>query len=148
METLGEAIREHLELRRLRGVDPRELAREEEAAFGLAGEEPEDRADHGLASERAEPLAQAGAASGLFVGGGMREEAWYASQETAEIDMRTILGTEPDGIDDLPRAGGEAQDEAGAPRVASGVVHHAGSLENELDRLDWEVSRPSRLAGR
>jgi hypothetical protein len=87
MGLLDEAIREHLDLKRRRGADPSEVEREEQAALGLAGEDSPSSVESGTeepvgvaspAVDEADPRARA--------------EALYASQETVEIDMQTLLG--------------------------------------------------------
>jgi len=134
MGLLDEAIREHLELKRRRGGDPTEIAREEREALepvppSAAG--PDDGAPHGAAGD---PLPAAGseasapelsalgpsAEAGDFGGGG---------EETAELDMQSVLGAEemlteehraplaPSAEQDeefeweAPRGGGERQPE-------------------------------------
>ncbi|MGH2904546.1 MAG: hypothetical protein ACRDK7_13325 [Solirubrobacteraceae bacterium] len=65
MGLLDDAIREHMELKRLRGADPGEVARQEHDALG--------RISH---PERESNFANVG-------------------EETAELDMRTVLGGQP-----------------------------------------------------
>jgi hypothetical protein len=60
MGLLDDAIREHLELKRLHGADPAEVAREERAALSGAADPPGPGPAHAI-------------------------------QETAELDMRTVL---------------------------------------------------------
>jgi hypothetical protein len=141
MGLLDDAIREHLELRRRRGVDPSEVAREEQDALGaLDGDAL--AADEGAARE--EPLT---AESGIAdeAPSAIPQDASYAGQETAELDMRTILGVEPHDyasppdLDGEPRARrmvpspshamssrAEADAEAPAPRTAG------------LEAMDWD----------
>jgi hypothetical protein len=85
MGMLDDAIRDHLELKRRRGADPSEVAREQREALDMA-EEPLDDADfapHNEASVTAEAEG-ALAASVAEDGGG-------TAGETAELDMRTVL---------------------------------------------------------
>ncbi len=100
MGLLDDAIREHLELKRLRGADPGEVAREERAALNpvtsdegsepterLAdddGSEPSGDHDHADAVDPPEPPPE------------------HPIQETAEIDMRTVLEA-IDSDEDTPR---------------------------------------------
>ena len=86
MGLLDDAIRDHLELKRLRGADPGEVAREQKEALTPVlddeGAATEDEPvlvleDFNLATE--DP-AGAGPAKG--------------GEETAELDMRTVLGEE------------------------------------------------------
>ena len=96
MGLLDDAIREHMELKRLHGADPGEVARQEQDALGpvlreetptpqVAVEdapEPEDIAPEDVAVP-AEDSQAAPAADFANVG-----------QETAELDMRTVLHDE------------------------------------------------------
>jgi hypothetical protein len=93
MGLLDDAIRDHLELKRLRGADPGEVAREQEEALtpvlGDEGDATEEEPllvleDFNLATE--EP-----AGLGPAKGG----------QETAELDMRTVLGEEQGSSSEL-----------------------------------------------
>jgi hypothetical protein len=143
MGTLDEAIREHLELRRLRGVDRDELARDEQAALGPPGDELAE----GPADERWARTAASPAPAGVAVAVREQQEALYASQETAELDMSTVFDIESTSATTPDRADGEAQRDT-ASLASSGIGHGASSLETELDRLDWEVSRTRPLAGR
>jgi hypothetical protein len=98
MGLLSNAIREHLELKRLRGADPSEVIHEEREAFGptLRGENTVStgtvmdsemcsnaREDHGLNGAKAHS----------------NPDLSRLSQETVELDMRTVMGTEPVGGD-------------------------------------------------
>jgi hypothetical protein len=95
MGLLDEAIREHLELKRMRGTDQGEVARIEQEALGSidrAEDAPEryppvpDGSPSGI--DRDEGDLSAAVASARVVG------ASSVDQETAELDMRTVLGEE------------------------------------------------------
>ncbi len=103
MGLLDDAIREHLELKRLRGADPSDVARLEREALGpvrrgAAG--PEDLAgDETLAPPPAEPFDAERAAthplvdeSATLIPGG---EPSTVGQDTAEIDMESVIAAEP-----------------------------------------------------
>jgi hypothetical protein len=114
MGLLDDAIREHMELKRLRGADPSEVARQEHDALGPVvrehdGDEQDPRdgeggdGDHGDHNPHDE-LAPAAAASG----GGHRAESpeptrdadfGSVGQETAELDMRTVLDDQHEAAD-------------------------------------------------
>jgi hypothetical protein len=81
MGLLDEAIREHLELRRTRGVDPGEVARKEQEALG-----PISRAQ--AATPENQPLVFP------IVSASRGSDPSSVGQETAELDMRTVLGDE------------------------------------------------------
>jgi hypothetical protein len=86
MGLLDDAIREHMELKRLRGADPGVLARQERDALGpvVREHDPEEPA-----LERGPDFANVG-------------------QETAELDMRTVLdGQSQDGVEQAPSIPGE-----------------------------------------
>jgi hypothetical protein len=143
MGLLEDAIREHLELKRLRGADPAEVAREQnEVLDAPASAEPEAgtpdeaaagayQADGGaqLPEEAAgvadDPSAPPAAPSaGEFAGVG---------EETAEIDMEAVLAQHP------PPAG----EPGDPPELAQGRMP-AGMTEE--DSLEWEVPARSHDA--
>jgi hypothetical protein len=105
MGLLDDAIRDHLELKRLRGADPGEVAREQKEALTpiLTEEDAAPEEDHLLTLEdfNVEPgpaapeLSEAPEAdpeppSQLALGA----ELPAGGQETAEIDMQTVLGAD------------------------------------------------------
>jgi hypothetical protein len=146
MGLLDDAIREHLELKRRRGAEPGEIARVEREAL-----EPdfgdEQVGWHGdLDGETDLPVeAFAGDDSGEPAGIGAvpaddpdAESAERAhgpdfstlGQETAELDMRTVLD------EDLDAPAGVAP----AGPVAGGPARDVSSRESpEADSLEWEV---------
>ena len=93
MGLLDDAIREHMDLKRLRGADPSEVAREEQDVLGPVHlqeqAEPqapeEDPADEKEIAPAAQDFANVG-------------------QETAELDMRTVLQDEQSRRGGLPSA--------------------------------------------
>ncbi len=132
MGLLDDAIREHLELKRRRGADPGEVAREQREALDPVPRDEHDAQDDGdaLVDDAALELgggdadaaggAAAPADSEPIVGdpSSTPERTLDASAgETAELDMRTVLGEEG-GAEELP---------------------------SEEDSLEWEVpADPSR----
>ena len=94
MGLLDDAIREHLEFKRQHGGDPDEVARQECEALG-----PEERSDgtmagHGNSSEAAvEPAAELALAAEDSPPTS-EQNLPHAGEETAELDMRTVLKTE------------------------------------------------------
>jgi hypothetical protein len=143
MGLLEDAIREHLELKRLRGADPAEVAREQHEALdppagqqptalvddhAHAGEEQTDDGGHRLdgdaptTADHPDDVPQAPVASDLS----------HTAQETAELDMQEVLANEP-------AAAGENAD-----RPDSDLAEGAEAPEREDDSLEWEVpARPS-----
>jgi hypothetical protein len=161
MGLLDDAIRDHLELKRLRGADPGEVAREQREALepDLVGEEsvavqdspataledPEPEPDRTTMPVRAtsvvmpESPVDSGGTPEIEGDGAdsasVAEEATTGPEETVELDMRTVM--------DEPEAGSAREDSfdslAGAGRAGG-----AASVEvlNE-DQLEWEVPEES-----
>jgi hypothetical protein len=122
MGLLEEAIREHLELKRLRGADPAQVARERHDALDPpTGEQPAAPLGDQVDENGTEPTAAAlpgeepAEAEGASVPP-IAEESGVANvgEETAELDMQAVL--------ENPDLAGE----------------HAGA-EVEEDSLEWEV---------
>ncbi len=157
MGLLDDAIREHLELKRRRGADPGEVAREqhealdpveleraplEEGGHALAGEPAQDAGEslETLEPELGAPAAAGGpeAAPAAFAEAPptpAHETVTAGAGETAELDMRTVLG------DDVA-----ASDELATPGVAGGVrpAPVAGAplrddAPSDGDSLEWEM---------
>ena len=165
MGLLDEAIRDHLELKRRRGADPGEVAREEHEALDSPG------------GARAPAAQQAPAPDSPFPEDPELEESLapassHEVQETEELDMKPLLEDEPvaipdDASGDFMGAAGDAlewhspQDEASGPQVAAqSATAEAGRGESadedvleetpeflretpEQDRL-WFEQRPPR----
>ena len=130
MGLLDDAIREHLELKRLRGADPSDVAREQDAALGPVhgGDEPElgdapgDRVEGGPPEES---LQQSTDAPTLTTAS--------AGQETVEINMEAELAGS-DFKHDPPR--GAAHEAAAA--------HPARPHMSRDESLEWEVPSDRR----
>jgi len=136
MGLLDDAIREHLELKRLRGADPGEVAREQHEALDPVPD-PRDASDgDAVAVDEVEPGDVAGSAP---VAGATRDADPASSsnpeesadlsevvQETAELDMRTVMDE---------HAGDAVVDAAGEGTLDAGSA--AGHAEE--DSLEWEV---------
>jgi hypothetical protein len=88
MGLLDDAIREHLELKRLHGADPGEVARKEHEALGREALEfaPPDgsAADHSVADGKA-------ANAGATPQSASERDLSHVGQETVELDMRTVM---------------------------------------------------------
>jgi len=131
MGLLDDAIREHLELKRQRGADPGEVAREQHEAL--------DAPVHEASTEDAAPIADEASAAPLVdptpappldaaTDGGVPDESDPQSAgqvtdtavagETAELDMSSVLGEE-----------GEAHEQDRAPDAAP----------TQEDSLEWEM---------
>jgi hypothetical protein len=166
MGLLDDAIREHLELKRLRGADPSEVAREERAALGppavdedveeYDSDEP-DLAEPDGESEGYDEEERSGGGAGradgeadLSAGGGLPR----SSEETMEVDMRTIIDAHLGHDDDDLELNGEAMAaNAAACSIASnsasgGPGVDPGSVDWEVrQRRRWLVPRPVRVHG-
>ncbi|HEY3864831.1 MAG TPA: hypothetical protein VGL54_01935 [Solirubrobacteraceae bacterium] len=131
MGLLDDAIREHMELKRLRGADPSEVARQERDALGPVvrahdSDEPgtfedgehgghayeEHHADHADFGGHTDPVHEDGVHGENDLSRASHPErgADFANvgQETAELDMRTVLDGPPeDGLEEAPAISGE-----------------------------------------
>ena len=134
MGLLDEAIREHLELKRRRGADPGEIAREErEALDPVFPEDPRpatpDEEPHAVLADpeppQGDPLAEAAAEPALH--DAVEEPPPAIGEETAELDMEAVLDQDERLANETPRA----QDQPPAPHAEAG-------FEDEL--LEWETS--------
>jgi hypothetical protein len=108
MGLLDDAIREHMELKRLRGADPSEVARQEQDALGpvLLEEYAESQVPQdGIAAAEeiapdgeiaAEDAARAEDDSSGSSQPAQQQDFANVGQETAELDMRTVLEEEHD----------------------------------------------------
>jgi hypothetical protein len=144
MGLLDDAIREHMELKRLRGADPGEIAREEKDVLGrvprrddpqegaaepVAADESEDHRD---GFEQPESVADEDPALGSDVTSepsltARGEDFANVGQETAEIDMRTVL--------DEHHAGEVAEDvsQADPPQPAGALDEDGEPVEDVLE---------------
>jgi hypothetical protein len=133
MGLLDDAIREHLELKRLRGADPGEVAREQrEALDPVPGTAP--TAPVGSAPAGDDPSRESQPAHG--------PDFSNVGQETAELDMRTVLGAEhaPPAAHAPSAAADGAHEAAPVGSVPVGAVGGASAAEHpEEDSLEWEV---------
>ncbi len=130
MGLLDDAIREHLELKRLRGADPGVVAREEQDALGpvpCRGEAAYgDEADSGpdaTHDDEALPAPDAAPTADSVDSGSV-------GQETVEINMEAELASEGD-LDPSPTADRDAR--------ARPVAHPASARAISDESLEWEV---------
>jgi hypothetical protein len=126
MGLLDDAIREHLELKRLKGADPQEIARDERDALGRASA----AADRSELSDALQPPASSGvthrAASAAAVHG--------RGQETVELDMDAALADERESFAPAGEHGGQAADDQ--DQVPQGTPDTQDSLEREAP---WQM---------
>jgi hypothetical protein len=139
MGLLDDAIREHLELKRLRGADPGLVSREESEVFGpvrdeqLANEDGEIAVPKALADEEATPAGQDPAQPENFSNVG---------QETAELDMRTVLEDES-GLGDALAGPAPAGPVAARPSSSGASQEHSATD----DSLEWEMPGDGAVDG-
>jgi hypothetical protein len=146
MGLLDDAIREHLELKRQRGADPGEVAREQHEALDAPARatSPEDGSlpvDAASAAPLVDPPATA--LPGLDSSGGGAEENMSLQPpaqtsdttvggETAELDMSSVLGEDGDAVTDQAAPSNPA-DDAEAP------METAEPALTQEDSLEWEM---------
>lgn len=125
MGLLDDAIREHLELKRLRGADPSDVAREEDAALGPVHrrDEPDPDTspeDQAVATHPEEPLPQATDVPS--------PSDSSTGQETVEINMEAELA----GSD-------HAYAPSGHPARTAQVGHPDRAQASSGESLAWEM---------
>jgi hypothetical protein len=151
MGLLEDAIREHLELKRLRGADPAEVAREQREALEVSTGEPSTGEpptgepptasveNHAVVDENgADTVGHAPAAeppagddyAGEESQAPLASEPSHSAQETAELDMKSVMAEEPATGDELaPPEGSHIPDAEGDPPA----------LTADEESLEWEV---------
>ena len=131
MGLLDDAIREHLELKRLRGADPGLVSREESEVFGPvqdmepAHDDGEIAVPENAATEDAPPAEHDPAQPEGFSNVG---------QETAELDMRSVLDDKSDR--DAAPVGSAPAGPAAARPASSDASREDGATD---DSLEWEM---------
>jgi hypothetical protein len=144
MGLLDDAIREHLELKRRRGANPEEVAREQREALDVVAERTVASADADPTAPAPPPAAidspdiDGDVASGADdppSDAAPEEVSPSAAGETAELDMSSVLGKTDDAED---QSGGPAEADAGEQAHASAPPVPAGPATEE-DSLEWEV---------
>jgi hypothetical protein len=127
MGLLDDAIREHLELKRLKGADPGDVAREEREALGKGGtaEQAGAEAYEGQVEHVGPGHDDDGQATEL--GGPPAHGA--AGQETIELDMESVLASRP-------RSTATQADSGDEPTP----VHQPSSPSPDTgESLEWEM---------
>jgi hypothetical protein len=141
MGLLEDAIREHLELKRLRGADPAEVAREQREALepptveapaasvenhASGGQNASDTVGHAPAAEQSageDDVADVPEETPA-------SELSHAAQETAELDMKSVMAEEPAmGAELAPPEGRHVPDDELDPTASAA----------DEDSLEWEV---------
>jgi hypothetical protein len=143
MGLLDDAIREHLELKRRRGADPEEVAREQREALesGDVGPLPaaELSLDPSAATEDAPSSEVPSARSAEERSEGASPLGAKAPEpaETAELDMETVLDDPP------PQDLGASPVESRSSDVTERGAAHGNSPEDG-DSLEWEMPHRGR----
>jgi hypothetical protein len=168
MGLLDDAIREHLELKRRRGADPTEVAREQrealdpvpdraaraerDAAQGEPHEEGplpggemmasgQDEQSGAVHEQTAAAVAATGPIDADASASSVRGEEPGNMEETAELDMKAVLDEQG-----LPTSAGYThEDEAQAPAEEHAEAHARAVLEGEEDDLVGEIPEQERL---
>jgi hypothetical protein len=112
MGLLDDAIRDHLELKRRRGADPGEVAREQREALDAEFEPTPEQAGPDL-------VAPSAAVAGRTTTTGVLDDELVAG-ETAELDMSTVLSEDQDvaaAVADLGSLEFELPDLQASPRA-------------------------------
>jgi hypothetical protein len=145
MGLLDDAIRDHLELKRRRGADPGEVAREQQEALESAPEEPNPLWIEDLPADQegvvpaaeghATPVSAASAEnSDTALAPEQGEELSQVAQETAELDMRTVMSEHESPPSQNPperENGGDALGERGS----AGDADDGGELRRPADHM-------------
>lgn len=145
MGLLDDAIREHLELKRLRGADPSEVILEERDALGAGAPIQED---DGTAAESSKGLLGARISHPFDGVASVGRDISHLSQETVELDMRSLLEEESIGGGGHEERCASTSSGATAPSRAS-VELSAFDGDATGDSLEWEVpGERKRVNGR
>jgi hypothetical protein len=128
MGLLDDAIREHLELKRLRGADPGYVAREEQAALGPIRRE--DEVEPGGSGEGDTEMAPANDSSFPDAEPASGRGSSSASQETIEINMEAELTAQGDPA---------SEPAAESPGCATPAAHPAHTQTSSGESLEWEM---------
>lgn len=144
MGLLDDAIREHLEFKRLRGADPGEVAREEEEALGAVHRGQDFGADGSRDPHADGPLgdgAEGGGdeSSAAIVTPPASGSLTPTGQETAELDMRTVLATESAASEDPPGDSLEWEVPNHSSDAASGEAAEGEGLTDSAQASGGEV---------
>ena len=124
MGMLDDAIREHLELKRLKGADPGDVARQEHEALGPVRREERSLEDEDQSPVQDDRGAERAAESATLLAESTAA-AHPAGQETVEINMEAEL------------AGGVKQPDPQGR--AAPVGHPAHTQTDSDDSLEWEM---------
>jgi hypothetical protein len=136
MGLLDDAIREHLELKRLKGADPGDVARDEQEALGEDG--PPEQARAGAHEEpyedaQAEPVGPDEQLHGHAIEQPGPAAHATAGRETIELDMESVLASRSRSAAEQTYSGDA---DAAVPHPADSTDAEGSDLE---DSLEWEI---------
>jgi hypothetical protein len=133
MGLLDDAIREHLELKRRRGADPGEVAREQRDALDVAAEARQEgsQIDASGGPQASEAEADASTAVGEAAAEPPEQQAL---DETAELDMSSVLGD--DGLDSEPASTASSAEQDSLEWEMPGEAAEAKPAESAEDVLE------------
>jgi hypothetical protein len=127
MGLLDDAIREHLELKRLRGADPGDVAREEHAALGPVVREGDAESEN---SQTVDPdPARSDEPESPRLGVAPAGDSSAAGQETVEINMEA----------ELAASDAEGDSVGASSERAEPVADLAHPQASTGDSLEWEM---------
>jgi hypothetical protein len=136
MGLLDDAIRDHLELKRLRGADPSEVICKEREALG-----PVVRGEDGTSAEHeadSKEPATAGEGHAFDSGESPDSDDSHLSQETVELDMRAVLDGE--SIEQADRATPDTLPPVMSAAPPRARAEHSASEGGSIgDFLEWEM---------
>jgi hypothetical protein len=130
MGLLDDAIREHLELKRLRGADPGAVAREEQDALGPVTRRGEAEHDGQSDAEDRAPLDTDGPSVAEDSEAPPAADPPGSGQETIEINMEAELAAGTDSEDGRGKQAKRSKPAAGGQAQARAVSEES---------LEWEV---------
>jgi hypothetical protein len=137
MGLLDEAIREHLELKRLRGADPSEVVRKEQEALGpvVSGEDATS-AEHEADSQGSSTASEDRALDGAKI----HPDSDHArlSRETVELDMRAAL--EADACEHTVNSRPDTSSPTMSAAPSHARVGHSTSGSPTTGFSEWEWS--------
>jgi hypothetical protein len=148
MGLLDDAIREHLELKRRHGEDPEATARQARDLLGSTDMDEDPARDEQLAVLN-DAVPQTGQSADP-PGPAYDEDLAHTGEETAELDMQTVL----DGEQGAQRRGASSEtgNPSASPDAAAGNARPpATEAESQndpgQDSLEWEMPGKDKTAG-
>ena len=140
MGLLDEAIREHLELKRRRGADPTQVAREESEALAPIFPDEHASSDHGdeggLSAQHGEqagdgaPVSAAAPIAARPMEDVHAADLSHTGQETAELDMQAVMQEDAETAEGTPLSS----------EIANVPAQSDPGEASAEEQLDWDVA--------